>query len=110
MKLEQRLRVSGNRAQVWDLLMDMARVGRCFPGAEQVTTVDQDNYQGSVRVRVGPATLTLSGKILVVERDRQRWHAAMRLDGGERRVGGAVHANMAMDLVQLTPQGSTTSR
>ena len=104
MKLEQRLRVSGNRAQVWDLLMDMARVGRCFPGAEQVTMVDQDNYQGAVRFRVGPASLNLSGKIQVLERDRDRWHAAMRLDGADRRVGGAVHANMAMDLVELAPQ------
>jgi carbon monoxide dehydrogenase subunit G len=66
--------------------------------------VDQDNYQGTMRVRVGPATLNFSGTILVIERDRDRWHAAMRLDGADRRVGGAVHAAMTMDLVEAAPQ------
>ena len=104
MKLEQHLRVPGNRAQVWDLLMDMARVGRCFPGVEQVTMVDQDNYRGTVRFRVGPATLNFSGSILVLERDRDRWHASMRLDGADRRVGASVRAAMVMDLVEAASQ------
>ena len=104
MKLEQRLRVPARRDRVWSLLMDMARVSRCFPGVEQVTMVDEDNYQGSLRFRVGPATLTLSGSIVVLERDQDRWHAAMRLDGADRRVGASVRATMAMDLVEAAPQ------
>jgi carbon monoxide dehydrogenase subunit G len=53
---------------------------------------------------VGPATLNFSGSIVVLERDRDRWHAAMRLDGADRRVGASVRATMAMDLVEAAPQ------
>ena len=103
MKLEQRLVVPTSRSNLWDLLMDMARVGRCFPGVEQVTAVDDQTYQGEMRVRVGPVSLNMSGTILVLERDKDSWHASMRLDGVARRIGGAVHATMEMDLKELTP-------
>lgn len=106
MKLEQRLVVPATRDKLWDLLMDMPRVGRCFPGVEQVTRVDDHNYQGVVRVRVGPVTLNMSGTIQVLEQDNDRWHASLLLDGAERRVGGAVHAAMQMDLIELA-QGDT---
>ena len=104
MKLEQRLVVPTSRGNLWDLLMDMARVGRCFPGVEQVTAVDDQTYQGAMRVRVGPVGFNMSGTILVLERDKDRWHASLRLDGVDRRIGGAVHANMEMDLNELTPE------
>ena len=103
MKLEQRLVVPTSRSNLWDLLMDMARVGRCFPGVEQVTAVDDQTYQGEMRIRVGPVSLNMSGTILVLERDKDRWHASMRLDGVARRIGGGVHATMEMDLKELTP-------
>ena len=32
MKIERRLVVPTGRSKLWDLLMDVARVGRCFPG------------------------------------------------------------------------------
>ena len=106
MKLEQRLVVPATRDKLWGLLMDMPRLGRCFPGVEQVTRVDDQNYQGIMRVRVGPVTLNMSGTIQVLEQDNDRWHASLRLDGAERRVGGAVHAAMQMDLIELA-QGDT---
>ena len=105
MKLEQRLVVPATRDKLWGLLMDMPRLGRCFPGVEQVTRVDDQNYQGIMRVRVGPVTLNMSGTIQVLEQDNDRWHASLRLDGAERRVGGAVHAAMQMDLIELAQGG-----
>ena len=102
MKFEQRQVVSASRDKLWDLLMDLPRVGQCFPGVDQVTAVDDQRYQGTMRVRVGPVSLSVSGTIQVVERDNDRWHASMRLDGADRRVGGAVQATMVMDLKELS--------
>jgi len=104
MKLEQRLVMPAGRGKLWDLLMDVARVGQCFPGVEQVTTVDNQNYQGVMRVSVGPVRLNMSGNIQVLEQDKERWHASLRLDGSDRRVGGAVHATMKLDLMELAPE------
>lgn len=104
MKIEQRLVVPASRAKLWDLLLDVARVGRCFPGVEQVTALDDQRYQGTMRVRVGPVGLTMAGTIVVLERDRDRWHASLRLEGSDRRIGGGVHGTMDMDMVELSPQ------
>ena len=104
MKLQQRVVVSTNRSNLWDLLMDVERVGRCFPGVEQVTTQDNQTYQSAMRVRVGPVSLNVAGTLVVVERDRDRWRASLRLQGADRRVGGAVHATVVMDLTELSPE------
>ncbi len=104
MKIEQRLVVPTGRDKLWGLLMDVARVGRCFPGAEQVTALDDRSYQGTMRVRVGPVSLNMTGTIVVLEQDKECWHASLRLDGADRRVGGAVRGTMALDLRELSPE------
>ena len=104
MKIERRLVVPTGRSKLWDLLMDVARVGRCFPGVEQVTPQDNQSYQGTMRVRVGPVSLNMAGTITVLEQDRDRWHASLRLEGADRRIGGAVRGTMDMDLMELSPE------
>ena len=102
MKLEQRLVIPTSQDKLWDLLIDVARVGRCFPGVDQVTAIDDESYRGQMRVRIGPVSLTLAGTIVVLERDKERWRASLRLDGADRRIGGGVHGTMYMDLRELS--------
>ena len=103
MKLERSLVVPTSREKLWDLLMDVARVGRCFPGVEQVTAQDDQRYEGMMRVRVGPVSLNMAGTIIVLEQDRERWHASMRLEGTDRRIGGSVRGSMQLDLTERSP-------
>ena len=104
MRIEQRLLVPSTRGDLWNLLLDLDRVGRCFPGVERVTPLDEDSYRGEMRVRVGPVSLNISGTIVVLERDKTRWHASLRLEGADRRVGGAVRGTMDMDLIEVSPE------
>ena len=104
MKMEQRLVLPTSRGKLWDLLLDVARVGQCFPGVEKVTAQDDKSYEGLMRVRVGPVTLNIAGTIVVLEQDKDRWHASLRVKGSDRRVGGAVQGTMDMDLVELSPE------
>ena len=95
MKFERSLVVPVGREKLWDLVMDVVRVGKCFPGVEQVTAQDDQRYEGMMRVRVGPVTLNMAGTILVLEQDRERWHASMRLEGHgpqDRRLCARKHA------------------
>ncbi len=103
MKFQQSLDVGTSRAKLWDLLLDMARVGKCFPGVDRVTPKDDHTYQGVLTVRVGPVHLNLAGSIVVLEQDRDRWHASVRLEGSDRRVGGGVRGTMNIDLKELAP-------
>ncbi len=104
MKFEQSIMVPTSRSKLWDLLMDVARLGRCFPGVEQVTSQDGQNYQGAMKVRVGPVRLTVEGTIVVLDRDQDRWHASLRLEGSDRRVGGGVRGTLDMDLQEVSTE------
>jgi carbon monoxide dehydrogenase subunit G len=78
--------------------MDVPRVGRLVPGAEDVTSVGDDEYRGRIRVRIGPIALALDGLVRVVELDASAYSAAMSVEAADDRVGGAVRARLSMRL------------
>lgn len=103
MKIEKTLVVPAQRKAVWDLLMDLSRVGRSFPGVEELEPLDDGSYRGTMKVRVGPVSLRIAGTIQVVERDQEAWRASMRLEGGDRRVGGGVRGTLNLSLNEVSP-------
>ena len=102
MKMERTIVVPAPRAAVWDLLMDLSRVGRAFPGVEDLEALDDDRYRGAMRVRVGPVSLRIAGTIEVLVRDRESWRASLRLEGGDRRVGGGVRGTLDLVLNEVS--------
>ncbi len=104
MKMEQRLVVPASRDKVWDLMMDVARVGRCFPGVEEMTALDNQSYEGVMKVRVGPVGLSLKGTATIHEQDRDNWRMALRVEGSERRVAGGVQAVITTTMAERSPQ------
>lgn len=53
----------------WSTLSDIEQVASCMPGASITERVDDTHYKGTVKVKVGPATLNFRGDIEVKERD-----------------------------------------
>jgi carbon monoxide dehydrogenase subunit G len=86
------------RERLWDLLMDVPKVGRCVPGVEGIETVDDRAYKGRLGVRIGPIRLSLDGTMAIEEQDRSAWRARMRADANDRRLGGGVRARMTLTL------------
>jgi uncharacterized protein len=103
MHFENKATIPVSRDTLWGVLMDMEQVARCLPGVEDVQTIDPDNYLGTLKMRVGPIGLKLEGKVSVTERNRDAWQAAMRAEGNERGVGGAVKATIGMRLAEVAP-------
>ena len=93
------------RERLWDFLMDVPTVGRCIPGVESIEAVDGNAYKGGLKVQVGPIRLALQGTITVEEQDRSAWHARMRAEANDRRMGGGIRARMSL---ALTPSGEGT--
>src|SRR5262249_61334974 len=52
----------------WKVLLDLPRIAPCMPGAT-LTGVEGDTFTGTVKVKLGPITLTYQGKGRFVERD-----------------------------------------
>jgi uncharacterized protein len=95
--------ISASRDVVWDFLMQAENVARCLVGVEAFKQLDQDNYEGTLRVKVGPIALALQGTLHVEARDREQWHGAMRAEAKDRRLGGGLRAHLNMDLREKGP-------
>ncbi len=90
------------RPLLWDLLLDVERVAKCFPGAQEVVANDDGSYSGSLKVRVGPVNLGMSGSLTILEADREAWQAQLQVEGSDRRVGGSVRGRLTLHLNDLS--------
>ncbi len=103
MKFSQRAVIPVARELLWQFLMDVPKVAQSLPGVESVSRIDDTTYQGTLKVRVGPISLNLQGKIIVEERDRERWRASLRAEANDRVAAGAVKGKTTMELKEVSP-------
>ncbi len=104
MKFNQRAVIPVGRESLWDFLMDVPKVARSLPGVETVSQIDDTTYQGTLKVRVGPISLNLQGKIVVEQRDRGSWRAALKAEASDRMAAGAVKGKTTMELKEVGPK------
>lgn len=104
MKFNQTAVIPAAREPLWDFLMDVPKVAKSLPGVESVDKIDDTTYQGTLKVRVGPISLSLQGKIIVEERDRQNWKATLRAEAADKRAAGAVKGKTSMQLKERGPK------
>lgn len=103
MKFTQSATLPVGSEPLWQFLMDIPRVSGCLPGVESVEQVEGDTYQGTLKVRVGPISLSLQGKIILEEKNEQEMRAALRAEAADRRAAGAVRGKSTMELKKLGP-------
>jgi carbon monoxide dehydrogenase subunit G len=101
-KFSQTAQIPVAREPLWEFLMDVPKVAQSLPGVESVSKLDDQTYEGTLRVRVGPIALNLAGKIIVEEQDKNNWRAALRAEANDRRAAGAVKGKTAMTLKEIT--------
>ncbi|MBI3797865.1 MAG: SRPBCC family protein [Deltaproteobacteria bacterium] len=100
MNFTHRCTIPVTREALWQFLMDVPRMATCVPGVESVTPSGDDQYNGRMRVKLGPIHLTLQGVLTIQERDSQQWLAVARAEANDRRVGGGVHLTAHLTLVE----------
>ena len=100
MKFEQTCTISASRAEVWAFLMNMENVANCLPGVQQFNQLDEDRFEGMLRVKVGPVSLSFQGTVQVESRDQAEWRSTLRADAKDRKVGGGVQAHLNMGLTE----------
>jgi carbon monoxide dehydrogenase subunit G len=102
MKFNQREVIPVSREPLWDFLMDIPKVAQSLPGVEKVDRIDDSTYQGTLKVRVGPISLNLQGKIIMEQRDSSNYRATMRAEASDRMAAGAVRGKTSMELKELS--------
>ena len=81
----------------WRTLLDIERVAPCLPGAT-VEEFDDKTVTGSVRVKVGPVTVTYKGSAVFEERDEQAHRVVLVAGGRDARGQGTARATVTGTL------------
>jgi carbon monoxide dehydrogenase subunit G len=100
MTFTQSCTITAKREEVWDFLMDMRNIASCLPGVEDLRQVNDETYDGTLRIKMGPIALALQGTLSVEAQDREQWHGSMRAEAKDRKLGGGVRARFGMDLLE----------
>jgi carbon monoxide dehydrogenase subunit G len=99
MIVDQQVTVAAPVDRVWDFMMDIPAVSRCVPGVDAFDQIDDDTYEGALKVKVGPIGVRLQGRIVVSERDRDALRSQMDISASEKRIASTVSARTTMTLV-----------
>jgi uncharacterized protein len=83
--------------QAWDVLLDVERIAPCMPGAS-VTSVEGDQIEGQVKVKLGPLSLAYKGTAKFTEKDQASHTIAIEATGKETRGAGTASANVQASL------------
>jgi carbon monoxide dehydrogenase subunit G len=99
MIVDQQVTVAAPVERVWDFMMDIPAVSRCVPGVDAFEKIDDDTYEGALKVKVGPIGVRLQGRIVVSERDRDALRSQMDISASEKRIASTVSARTTLTLV-----------
>lgn len=97
MELDHSFTVPVPPDQAWDVLLDVARIAPCMPGAT-VETVEGDDVAGRLKVKVGPVSLTYKGTAKFTDRDPASHSVLVEASGKETRGAGTASATVRAAL------------
>ncbi|MEV7891518.1 SRPBCC family protein [Streptomyces sp. NPDC002817] len=83
----------------WRALLDIERVAPCMPGAT-VEDYDGKTVNGSVKVKVGPITVTYKGTAVFEEQDEDAHRIVLIASGRETRGQGTARATVTGTLTE----------
>ncbi|MER7834913.1 SRPBCC family protein [Streptomyces sp. NPDC096040] len=83
----------------WRALLDIERVAPCLPGAV-VEDYDGRTVTGSVKVKVGPVTVTYRGTAVFDEQDETAHRMVLAATGRETRGQGTARATVTGSLAE----------
>jgi carbon monoxide dehydrogenase subunit G len=103
-KLENTFTVPVTADVAWRVLLDVERIAPCMPGAT-LTGRDGDDFTGTVKVKVGPVSLTYGGKATFASLDESNRVAVIEATGKETRGSGTAKAIITARMTET--DGST---
>ncbi|GAA5145565.1 SRPBCC family protein [Pseudonocardia eucalypti] len=97
MELENNFTVPAGIDEAWAAFNDLSRIVPCFPGAT-LQEFDGDSFTGTVKVKLGPISLTYKGKGNIVSRDEKAHIMVIEASGRDARGNGTASATVTGTL------------
>ena len=99
MDLTHRFSVPAGVAEAWDAFNDLEGLAPCFPGAT-ITSVDGDEFSGSVKIKLGPISLMYNGSGRYVERNDADRRVVIEARGKDKRGNGTATATVTASFAE----------
>lgn len=101
MKIEGEYLFHGPREEVWKIIRDPDVLVTCIPGAQKMTQISENEYEGAIALRIGPISGQFGGK-LTVSNENPPESCTLTVEGK-----GAAGFGKGLGHVLLVDQGPT---
>jgi len=101
MELNNEINVNAPIQEVWEAFNTPERIAPCLPGAE-LQEVDGDNFNGLVKIKVGPITAQYKGTATYLEKNEDAQKIIIKGDGRDTRGAGNASAIITAQLSEVS--------
>jgi uncharacterized protein len=98
MKINNEFTVSASIQQAWDTMLNLERIAPCLPGAAIQDEKDEGEYDGTMKVKIGPITANYKGTVKFEEVDEENHRAVLQATGRDARGQGTASATIVSTL------------
>lgn len=112
MQFENDFEVAVGVDRVWEVMTDVEKVAPCLPGARLdglVEGSEGEQYEGVVKVKVGPITADYKGKATIIERSEDDLKVVIRAEGRDTRGAGNAAADVIATLSAVSDDRTKVS-
>jgi len=102
MQLENSFTIDAPIEKAWEALNTPQTIAPCFPGAT-LTEYEGDTFSGTVKVKLGPISLTYKGKGVYKERDDAAHRVVIDASGRDSRGNGTAEATVTGTMIADGP-------
>ncbi len=108
MELNNEIDVNAPIQEVWEAFNTPERIAPCLPGAE-LQEVDGNNFNGLVKIKVGPITAQYKGTATYLEKDEDAQKVVIKGDGRDTRGAGNASATITAQLTEVSSEVTNVS-
>ena len=85
--------------EVWEFLSDPNKIVTCVPGAKLTETIDDQNYKGTVTMKIGPVVTSFNGQITLTNLDKATHEMEINGKGVDTKGKGSADMVLTGKLV-----------
>jgi carbon monoxide dehydrogenase subunit G len=100
MKINNEFTVSAPIDQAWETMLNLERIAPCLPGAAIKEEKGEGEYDGTMKVKIGPITANYKGTVKFEEVDEENHRAVLQATGRDARGQGTASATITSTLLE----------
>lgn len=104
MRFQNSCTIPVSRDVLWEFLLDIPSVCRFVPGLQDMSVLENDTYQGILKVKIGPISLKLRCNLHVALRDKAAWCVTASGQAEDMKIRGGLRATTSLFLSSLSAQ------